>query len=347
MGGGGNSRVFHNIFNKIISLDNLYLAWREFVRGKRSRSDVQEFEFNLEENILNLHHDLKNKKYQHSNYTSFYICDPKLRNIHKAEVRDRVLHHAIFRTFNPIFDKSFIFDSYSCRKNKGTHKGVNRLECFIRKVSNNHHNQVYALKCDIKKFFDSIDHNILFDLIKKKVQDSDTLWLIQIILNSFYTKPEKGLPLGNVISQLFANIYMNKFDQFIKHVLKEKYYIRYSDDFVILHQDRNHLRNIIQPIQDFLSNNLQLSLHPNKLIIRKTSHGIDFLGYVALPSYRVIRTKTKRRILRKIKLLKQELNNKLITEESFNQSLQSYLGILKHCDGYKVRKKVEEIIKDN
>lgn len=316
------------------------------MRGKRKRFDVQEFEFNLEEKILNLHYDLANKKYQHSNYTSFYICDPKLRNIHKAIVRDRVLHHAIFRIINPIFDKCFIFDSYSCRENKGTHRGVDRLECFARKVSKNYRNKAYVLKCDIKKFFDSIDHEILFKLISKKVSNPDTLWLINIILNSFNSKSRKGLPLGNVVSQLFANIYMNEFDQFVKHVLKEKYYIRYSDDFVILHQDKNHLINIIQFIKYFLKNNLKLTLHPDKVIIRKISQGVDFLGYVALPYYRAIRSKTKKRVLKKITNNKERLVQKLITEGFFNQSLQSYLGILKHCRGHKVRKEIEKIICD-
>ncbi|KKP98187.1 MAG: RNA-directed DNA polymerase (Reverse transcriptase) [Candidatus Moranbacteria bacterium GW2011_GWE1_36_7] len=155
LGGGGlNCEVFHDdLFEKIISLENLFFAWREFCRSKGTKQDVQEFEFNLEDNLFALHEELKNKSYQHDQYTAFNVCDPKLRLIHKATVRDRVLHHAIFRILYPIFDKSFVFDSYSCRLEKGTHRAVNRLEEFLQKASSNNHKNIFALKCDVRKFF--------------------------------------------------------------------------------------------------------------------------------------------------------------------------------------------------
>ena len=171
MGGGVNS---HNVFEKIISLDNLFSAWKEFKKGKTSKSDVQEFEFNLEDNLFQIHEELKSKKYKHGLYASFYVRDPKLRHIHKASVRDRVFHHTVFRVLYQIFDKNFIYDSYSCRIGKGTHLAVNRLEQCIRKLSKNNSRNIYALKCDIRKFFDSVDKEILLELIKRKIKDADS-----------------------------------------------------------------------------------------------------------------------------------------------------------------------------
>jgi len=255
---------------------------------------------------------------------------------------DRVLHHAIFRILYPIFDKGFIFDSYSCRLNKGTHRAVNRLEKFARKLSQNNTKNIFALKCDIRKFFDSIGQDILIGLIVKKIQDEDALWLIAEIVKSFEKTAGNGLPLGNVTSQLFVNIYLNELDQFVKHDLREKYYLRYCDDFVILGKNEECLCELIMPISEFLEKRLKLTLHPDKIIIRRYNQGIDFLGYVVLPYYRVLRTRTKKRILKKIANKCQELSQGLIVEKSFNQTLQSYFGVLKHCCGHKI---VEEIRK--
>ncbi len=278
--------------------------------------------------------------WRHSHYTAFNVCDPKLRRIHKACVRDRVLHQAVFRILYPIFDKSFIFNSYSCRLNKGTHRAVTRLENFAHQLSRNNRQNILALKCDIRNFFDSVEQNILLDLIKSKIDDSGAIWLIEKIVKSFVG----GLPLGNVTSQLFANIYLNELDQFIKHKLKIKHYLRYCDDFIILDEDRNFLEELARQINVFLAAKLKLSLHSDKIIIKKLRQGIDFLGYVVLPHYRVLRTKTKRRMLRKIENKRNNLNNNLISSESFNQSLQSYFGVLKHCCGYKIKKEINNKI---
>ncbi|MBI4836912.1 MAG: hypothetical protein HY813_00705 [Candidatus Portnoybacteria bacterium] len=323
-------------------MENLFLAWKEFRRGKRSKKNVQEFEFNLEDNLFQLHQELRSKSYQHSNYTSFYVSDPKLRHIHKACVRDRVLHHAVFRILYPIFDKGFIFDSYSCRIRKGTHRAVNRMEKFCRKLSQNNRQNIFVLKCDIKKFFDSVDQDILIVLIKKDIADENALWLIEKIMGSFENNIGKGLPLGNVTSQLFANIYLNELDRFINHKLKIKYYLRYCDDFIILGDHKEYLKTFVKPIGDFLEKQLKLFLHPDKIIIRKYHQGIDFLGYVVFPYYRVLRTKTRRRMLRKIEKKYHDLQSSAISKKSFSQSLQSYIGVLKHCRGYKIKKIIEE-----
>jgi len=343
LGGGRRKKIFHNIFEEIISLENLFSAWDEFKKGKRKKLDVQRFECNLEDNIFQLHEELESKDYKHSDYTSFYVQDPKLRHIHKACVRDRVLHHAIFKILYPIFDQSFIFDSYSCRIKKGTHMAVNRLCQFARKVGENNTKNCYILKLDIKRFFDSIDHNILISLIEKKIKDENAIWLIEMIIKSFSVLPNKGLPLGNITSQLFANIYLNELDRFIKHELKEKYYIRYCDDFIILKSDKGYLEEFIASVGFFLGEKLKLSLHPDKIGIRKYHQGIDFLGYVSFPKHRILRTKTRKRMIRKIERKNKELRQGMIPKEFFSQTLQSYLGMLKHCNSFGIRSKILKI----
>src|SRR3989344_2803886 len=228
-------------YEDIISLENLYQAWKEFWPGKKNKPDVASFALNLHKNISDLHRDLSGKTYKHGGYHAFNISDPKPRNIHKATVRDRLLHHAIYRVLYPYFDVKFIHDSYSCRLNKGTHRALERFKHFGNKVSQNNTKQCWILKCDIKKFFASIDHSTLLSILEKYIQDQDILWLLERIITSFSSSTHishgvymyKGLPLGNLTSQLLVNIYMNEFDQYVKHRLKVKYYIRYADDFVI------------------------------------------------------------------------------------------------------------------
>jgi retron-type reverse transcriptase len=248
-----------------------------------------------------------------------------------------VLHHAIFRILYPIFDRTFIFDSYSCRIGKGTHRAVYRLSEFARKANKNNSRTCWFLKCDIKKFFNSVDHNILIELIEKKINCQNAIWLIGRIIGSFSTSERKGIPMGNITSQLFANIYLNELDQFVKHKLKIKYYIRYCDDFLIVENGNRKFESYISKINGFLKSNLKLVLHPDKIIVRKYHQGIDFLGYVSFPNHRVLRTKTKRRILKKIKIK--------LKEESFNQTLQSYFGVLKHCNSYKTKKEIFKLLK--
>ncbi len=327
-------------FEDIISVENLLEAWKEFAVGKKKRKDVQGFSLYLMDNIFDLHFDLANLAYKHSAYQAFRINDPKPRKIHKATVKDRVLQHAVFRALYSIFDKSFIADSYSCRDYKGTHKAVNRLRKFAFKVSQNNTQNCFVLQCDIKKFFDSIDHKILLALLKKKIQDEKLLWLLNEIISSFSVSPSIGLPLGNITSQLFANIYLNEFDQFIKHKLRLKYYIRYCDDFIVLSESEKFLENLISQVDSFLKDNLKLNLHYEKTKIKKYHQGIDFLGFVSFQHHRILRVKTKKRMFAKLKIKKEQLEAGEVSKISFNQTLQSYLGILKHCNGYNLRKSV-------
>lgn len=332
-------KIYKNLFGRIASLDNLFASWDRFKSDKQKKRDVQEFEINLEQYLFQLHRDLVVKRYKHGAYTGFWIHDPKPRHIHKATVRDRILHHAIFRVLNPVFEPTFIAHSFSCRVGKGTHKGVAALNRIVRQVSRNGHRACFALKCDIQKFFNTVDHDILLHILSLRIQDTDTMSLLREIVASFNAPNSnplelKGVPIGNLTSQLFVNVYMNEFDQFVKHQLKIKNYIRYTDDFVIISDDKRSLENLIQPVRKFLLDKLALKLHPKKVCIRNLNRGIDFLGYIILPHYRILRTKTKQRIFRKLRHRTTEYKNDLITKQNLEQSLQSYLGVLSHANTY-------------
>ncbi|OGM93958.1 hypothetical protein A2333_02050 [Candidatus Wolfebacteria bacterium RIFOXYB2_FULL_49_7] len=178
-------KIYRNLFEQIISLENLFSSWEAFKSDKRKKADVMEFEQHLEMNIFQLHRDLKNKTYKHGPYAGFYISDPKQRHIHKATVRDRVVHHAIFSIINPIFEEAFIPTSFSCRVGFGSHKGVTALECMARSTAKNGTSDCFVLKCDIKKFFDSVDHKILFEILAKRIKDEDTMWLLESVIKSY------------------------------------------------------------------------------------------------------------------------------------------------------------------
>jgi len=317
-------------YKNIISIKNLCDAWTEFIRGKKSRKDVAEFSLNLSQNIYRLHEDLRTKIYRHGAYEAFSISDPKPRSIHKATVRDRLLHHAIYRVLYPYFDKKFIYDSYSCRQLKGTHRALNRFNDFVAQVSQNSSRTCWVLKCDVRKFFASIDQVTLTNIFKRHIGDADTVWLIERTIESFQsTGPGKGLPLGNLTSQLLVNVYMNEFDQFIKHRLKLRYYIRYADDFVIMHHDKNVLMEVLPKVQSFLDEQLKLSLHPDKVFLKTAASGVDFLGWVHFPHHRVIRTTTKKRMFKKINDSGQK-----------PEVVQSYLGLLSHGDANTLKQRV-------
>lgn len=335
--GGGNSRKSHSetkkkltvVYDDIISLENLLEAWKEFLKGKKNKQDVQVFEARLMDHIFALHEDLENKTYEHGGYQAFKINDPKPRDIHKASVRDRLVHHAIYRILYPFFDTLFIADSYSCRKEKGTHKTLDRFRVFARKISCNDTRTAWVLKCDIRKFFASIDQEILLGILRDRIPDQDILWLLERVMRSFRTleRPGIGLPLGNLTSQLFVNIYMNEFDQFVKHKLKAKYYIRYADDFVIMSRDCEQLEGFLILIRKFLWERLGLCLHPDKVLIKAVASGVDFLGWVHFPDHRVLRGSTKRRMFRMLD----------------ERNAYAYLGLLSHGNGYRLREKIERM----
>lgn len=343
--GGGNSGESHRktkkklavTYHDIISLENLLAAWQEFLKGKKYKKDVQVFETHLMDHLFRLHEDLKHKTYTHGGYAAFKINDPKPREIHKASVRDRLVHHAVYRVLYPFFDTLFTVDSYSCRKDKGTHKTLKRFQTFFRKVSKNYTQTAWVLKCDVRKFFASIDQEILISILNERIIDREIFWLLEKVIQSFQSPwipghppaggrddSVRGLPLGNLTSQLLVNIYMNEFDQFVKHQLKAKYYIRYADDFVLFSRNYEELEGWLISIKEFLFEKLHLTLHPEKVSIQTVTSGVDFLGWIHFPDHRVLRTATKRRMLRRVN----------------EKNVDSYLGLLSHGNGYELGEKI-------
>jgi len=343
-------RRFVHKYDDIITIEKLLQAWQEFLHDKRNRKDVILFQVKLMDNIFDLYNDLKNITYKHGDYQAFKINDPKPRDIHKATVRDRLLHHLIYQELYAYFDSKFIYDLYSCRFGKGTYKAINRFRSMALVVSKNNTKTCYVLKGDIRKFFANIDHEILKSILQKYIQDKNILWLLGQVIDSFHTNThlrysvdvlndqmsknfaiaenfDTGLPLGNLTSQLLVNIYMNEFDQFVKRELKVKYYARYADDFLVLSQDKKYLENILERMEEFLENNLKLKMHPDKVFIKTIYVGVDFLGWIHFPYYRVLRTSTKRRMLKNL-----ENNDK-------KEVIASYLGMLKHGNSYKLKLK--------
>lgn len=317
----GHQDLSLSSFDYICSLEDLFAAWQNFRRGKCSRLDVLSFERNLEENIFNLQGLLKTQRYKHGAYEPFTICDPKQRQINKATVQDRLIHQLVVSGIEPLFERSFIHDSYSCRKNKGTHAAVSRLQSLLRKASKNNTQPVYALKLDIHRFFASVDHQVLTVFLRKKIADPKTLWLLGEIVGSHSVTPGKGMPLGNLTSQLFANVYMHELDWFVKNQLRIRYYLRYCDDFTIVSNDRNELLSLIEPITNFLNQNLGLRIHPQKIVLRSWNQGIDFLGYVLKPHCTLLRTKTKKRMMTRVN----------------THNLSSYLGLCSHANAYRLK----------
>jgi len=352
-------KTYNNLFNKICTFQNLHLAYLKARKCKRYRNDILKFSYNLEENLLKLQEELSNQTYCHGGYRQFIVCDAKKRCIKAAPFRDRVVHHAVCNIIEPIFNKRFIYDSYACREEKGTHKAIKRLERFIKSLSNSAGERAlneinYVLQCDISKYFASINHKILLEIIKKKISDKKVIWLIEEIVNSPYHRLRRatgqanyekeageGIPIGNLTSQLFANIYLNELDQFVKHKLRIKYYIRYMDDFLILDRSKIKLHQIKKAIQEFLQDRLILEFHPRKANIFPIEKGIDFLGYQIYDTHRLLRKSTVKRFIKRTRMYQKMLNKGLLSKEKFNNSLQSWAAYAKHADSWRLRKNLQ------
>jgi len=319
-------------FEKIVSFGSVLHAWQEFLHGKKQKADVAEFASDFISNLSKLQRDLASGSYGHGGYYHFRISDPKPRDIHKASVCDRIVHHLIYRALYPHFDRYFIHDSYSCRVGKGTHRALRRFKVFSDSVSKGNTRTCWVLKCDIRKFFASIDHNALFSILERHQLDECLAQIIVEIVRSFSAaKPGVGLPLGNLTSQILVNIYMNEFDQFVKRKLGARYFLRYADDFVIFSENKAELEKILPQMQAFLKDTLQLEIHPDKVFLQTVASGVDFLGWVHFPTHRVLRTKTKQRMFKAIK------------HDSEPAVLSSYLGMLNHGNAYKLQQEIRDI----
>src|SRR3989338_8125510 len=332
-------KTYKNLYIQICSLDNLVLAWRKARKGKTQRDYVIEFERDLKKNLLDLQYELITRTYQPKPLTTFILRDPKTRKISKSDFRDRIIHHAIVNILEPIFDKTFIPDSYANRIRKGTLNAVKRFDVFKRKVSKNNTRKCFVLKADIRHYFDTVDHQILINLLQKKIKDEKVMWLIKIILENHESKMKgKGMPLGNLTSQFFANIYLNELDQYVKHELKAEYYIRYVDDFVILSPSRALLEEYKTKIEIFLKNNLLLELHPEKTQIRLLSRGVGFLGFDIFYNHKTIKKKSMRKFQGKLNEMKNLYANDKIGREKIVEKFEGWLAHASNANTYKYRK---------
>lgn len=356
---------------------DLFEAYYDARKNKRNTINALVFEENYESNLLTLYRELTKEKYKIRRSICFISNYPVKREIFAADFRDRIIHHLVYNYISSIFEKIFIHDSYSCRTGKGTSYGVKRIDSFNRKCSQNYKKDCYILKLDISGYFMSINKEILHKQIKrvlqnKEVVEFDTDFILdlikKVIFNDprvgcsvkgkrsdwhglpkskslFFAKDNCGLPIGNLTSQLFGNIYLNDFDHFVKHKLKVKYYGRYVDDFVLIHGDKEYLLSLIPVMNDYLQKNLSLQIHPKKIYLQHCSKGLTFLGRCIKPYRIYIGKRTKGSLYKKIKYWNKilEENNNKMSEDNlrlFLASINSYLGMMRHYDSYKLRKKM-------
>ena len=309
-----------NIFQGIASLENLIVADGKAQKGKSKQYGVISHNKNQEQNILDLHKMLVEKTYKTSKYDVFKIYEPKEREVFRLPYfPDRITHHAIMNILEPIFLKVFTVNSYSCIKGKGIHAASFNLRRSLKNVSETE----YCLKMDIKKFYPNVDHEILKSLLRKKFKDAELLWLLNEIIDS-----APGLPIGNYLSQYFANFYLTYFDHWIKEDLKIKHYFRYADDMVILSGDKNFLHSVLNKIRVYLDENLNLEINKNYQIFPVKSRGIDFVGYKHFHTHTLLRKSIKKRFARMLK------------RNPKRQSIASYVGWTKHCNSKNLLKKI-------
>jgi len=322
-------------FNEFASIGNLHAAWKKFRSGKSDRPDVIVFERHLESELTKLSEELLAGTYVHGDYHKFFVRDPKYREIHKATVRDRVVHQAIYSILYPIFDQRFFFDSYSCRLNKGTQAAIAKIWQYIRKESKNFNREVYVFHGDVDTFFACVDHNILFRFLTRKIRDWKYLSLCKRIIISYNPEKVKGIPLGNLTSQIFANVYLHELDYFIKQKLGIASYVRYNDDFFVVSADKDFLIKLSLEIKEFLMLKLKLSLPEDKIIIRSLSQGIDILGAVAFP-YGLV----PRKRLRVAALKVADKAKKLGYNSYVAKQLSSYIGLLSQTKSFLLKEKL-------
>lgn len=341
---------YGNLYPKIYDFDNLLAAFYQARKGKRNKPNVAAFEVNLEYELLQLHRELKEACYTPGSYTTFFIHDPKKRMISAAPFRDRVVHHALCQIIEPLFEPSFIYDTYANRKGKGTHAAIKRCQHFMRQNE-------FVLKCDIQKYFPSIDHAILKAMIAQRVKCSHTLNLIstiidhsntqEILLNYFVgddlftpVTQKKGLPMGNLTSQFFANLYLSPFDHFVKQELSVNGYIRYVDDFVLLDCDKDKLKRAIERINGYLARHLRLCLHPHKTHVVPTEKGLSFLGQHIFKNHRLILGENMRRFNKRMAKRMQRYDRYQLSPQELEQQLNSWRGHLRQADTWRLQQRI-------
>jgi RNA-directed DNA polymerase len=368
MRGGGCVRRRADAAANIFSYENLLRCYYDCRARKRYTVNAAKFEENFEWELLKLQRELKSHAYKPGKSICFVVTKPKAREIFAADFRDRIVHHVLVGYLEPIFEAKFIDQSYACRKGKGVHKAIEDLRRYTRQATKGCARTAYYLQIDIRSFFVSLQKDILFEMIKKEVGNPEVLWLAKTIIfhdptsdyrlkgqvslfdlipehkSLFKSGPLQGLPIGNLTSQFFANVYLNELDQYAKHTLKVRHYLRYVDDLVILNEDAAQLTRWRDEIGAFLQSRLRLSLHPKKQVLQSVDKGIDFLGFIVRPSHVL----TRRRVITSLKVKLWEINR--VMEEapqpdgmrSIQSVVNSYYGHFKHAKTFGLRSRLWE-----
>jgi len=354
---GNNVKRINNIYKKIYDFENLYLAYLSARKGKKYRQDVLQFSAHLEENLIQIQNELIWKTYKVGKYRQFYIHEPKKRLIMALPFKDRVVQWAIYRQINPIIDKQFIYDSYGSRKGKGAFAASNRLQKWVRHNTTNKDKEYdFYLKLDISKYFYRVDHEVLINDAKRRIKDNDMIWLLSEIINNkkiaFGLPPnidpedcqlsdrlfDVGMPIGNLTSQLEANMYLDNLDQFAKHSLHLKKYIRYMDDIIILGKSKTELWEVKNRIERFVNNELKLNLN-NKTRVGRSKNGIEFIGLRIFPYKRKIKRQTINRMKSRLKYMRKAYKDSRKTKEELEATESSYRALLKCSNAYGLIKK--------
>lgn len=345
-----------HVFEQVVEYDNLYRAYLNARLCKRYRREVLKFTAHLEDYLTLLQSQLKDGTYRLGRYREFYIYEPKQRLIMAQPFKDRVVQWAIYQVLHPLFVNSYITDSYACIQGRGTHKAVERLHYWLQQVDRKPEKHYY-LKLDISKYFYRIDHDVLRGILQRKIKDKRMIDLLSIIIESDQTKfglppgkspgevakservSDRGMPVGNLSSQMFANLYLNELDQYCKRVLGIHFYIRYMDDVIILSDSKPQLHEWKELINSFLQEKLKLDLN-EKTCIRPITLGIEFCGYKIWPTHTKLRKSTALKMKRKLRFIQKQYARGEITQERAMQTVNSYMGILKHCDSYALKRAI-------
>jgi retron-type reverse transcriptase len=337
-------KSFSNLWERIIDFENLYRAFREASTGKRYRLESLKFKSNLEENLISLQNELIWNMYKPEPYRQFLVKEPKQRLISAPTFRDRVVHHALCQIIEPIFENRMIYETFACRRGKGTHAAMYHAQKNAR-TAQRKWGGYYVLKCDIKSFFPSVSQDILMNIIRRNIRDKKTMNLIGIIIRS-YESPEHdgdGIPIGALTSQLCANIILTPFDHWIKEENHVGFYTRYMDDFIILHNDKQYLWELLCRIEKYLRDNLKLNLNP-KTSVFPGKNGIDFCGYRIWPTHVKPRKSTLKRAKKRLRKMARTYRKNPKILEHARANIMSFIGYIGHCDGWRSAKSFLEYL---
>jgi retron-type reverse transcriptase len=330
-------KTYNNLYADIVDFENLLRAYHCARKNKRYTFEVLEFNSNLEENLINIQNHLIWKSWQPGKYRCFIHHEPKKRFIQAPPFRDRVVHHALVQVIEPLFDKKFIHHSYACRGGKGTHAAVLYQQDCLRKA-NAKCDKAYVLKADISKYFQSINHRALYKILQRTIRDKDTLRLCATIIRHGGANG-CGIPVGALTSQLFANVYLDQLDHYLKDRLGVEHYVRYMDDWVVMGPDKQYLHRVLAKAELFLGEGLKLTLNP-KTQIFPASHGVDFCGYRIWPTHLLPRKKNVKRTKKRFKRLADQYSKGLISLQDIRPYVMSFLGYMRHCNSYKTRQSI-------